>query len=65
MLWSYCTISRTTIGETPFSLDFGMEAIIPLETEVFSFRTLAYIEVENEKALRGELDLIVERTNET
>ncbi|KAK3037368.1 hypothetical protein RJ639_030466 [Escallonia herrerae] len=31
ILWAYHTTTRTATGETPFSLVFGTEAIIPLE----------------------------------
>ncbi|XP_074328487.1 uncharacterized protein LOC141666399 [Apium graveolens] len=31
VLWSYNTIPRTTTGETPFSLVFGCEAMVPVE----------------------------------
>lgn len=34
--------------------------VIPLEIEISSFHTAAYNEMENEKVLRGELDLIDE-----
>ncbi|KAL2249885.1 UNVERIFIED_CONTAM: Gag-Pol polyprotein [Sesamum indicum] len=31
VLWAYCTTLRTVIGETPFYLVYGTEAIIPAE----------------------------------
>ena len=33
MLWAYRTTSRSTIGETPVSLAYGYEAMVPIELE--------------------------------
>ena len=32
VLWTYRTTPRKSTGETPFSLTYGVEAVIPLET---------------------------------
>ena len=32
VLWSYRTILRRSTGETPFSMTYGVEAVIPVET---------------------------------
>ena len=32
VLWTYRTISCRSIGETPFSMTYGVEVVIPLET---------------------------------
>ena len=37
-LWAYRTSFRTSIGATPFSLVYGMEAVLPFEMEVSSLR---------------------------
>lgn len=37
-LWAYRTSIRIPIGATPFSLVYGMKAIILLELEIPSFR---------------------------
>ncbi|KAL5560877.1 hypothetical protein UlMin_030624 [Ulmus minor] len=39
VLWAYRTTSRTTTGETPFSMTYGTEAVIPMEVGEPSFRT--------------------------
>ncbi|KAL5557738.1 hypothetical protein UlMin_033949 [Ulmus minor] len=39
VLWAYRTTSRTTTGETPFSMTYGTEAVIPVEIGEPSFRT--------------------------
>lgn len=63
MFWSYRTTKRTSTKETPFSLAFSIEAVIPLEIGISSFYTAAYDEIENKKALRRDLDLVEERKN--
>ncbi|KAJ6853187.1 uncharacterized protein M6B38_251600 [Iris pallida] len=37
-LWAYRTTVRTTTGNTPFSLVYGSEAVLPLETQILSLR---------------------------
>ncbi|XP_074337232.1 uncharacterized protein LOC141674424 [Apium graveolens] len=38
VLWSYNTTPRTITGETPFSLVYGCEAMVPVEVGVGSFQ---------------------------
>ena len=33
-LHGYCTLARTSIGETPFSLVYGMEVVLPVEVQI-------------------------------
>ena len=40
-LWSYRTSFRTSLGYTPFHLDFGKEALFPIEVWLSSLRILA------------------------
>jgi len=40
-LHGYRTSVRRSIGATPFSLVYGMEAILPFEVEIPSLRILA------------------------
>ena len=37
-LWAYRTSFRTSIGATPYSLVYGMEAVLPVETAMGSLR---------------------------
>ena len=37
-LWAYRTSFRTSIGATPYSLVYGMEAILPVEIGMGSLR---------------------------
>ena len=39
-LWAYCTSVRTSTGATPYSLVYGMEAVLPVEIEIPSLRIL-------------------------
>ena len=39
VLWAYRTTARNSTGETPFSLTFGTEAVLPVDMEVPSYRT--------------------------
>ncbi|GKU90960.1 hypothetical protein SLEP1_g4897 [Rubroshorea leprosula] len=76
ILWAYRTTSRTAtdttlnqrilnlylteIGETPYHLAFGTEAVIPVEIRVPSFRVTHFDEGRNGQLLRANLDLFVE-----
>ncbi|XP_077251725.1 uncharacterized protein LOC143890939 [Tasmannia lanceolata] len=61
VLWTYRTTPRTASGESPFSLTFGAEAVIPLEIGLSNFRTENYDERENSELLRNTLDLVLEK----
>jgi len=37
-LWAHRTTARTSMGETPFSLTYGIEAVIPVEVGITSLR---------------------------
>ena len=41
----YCTSVRTSMNVTPYSLVYGMEAILPAEVEILSLRILSQIEL--------------------
>ncbi|XP_077241472.1 uncharacterized protein LOC143881986 [Tasmannia lanceolata] len=60
LLWAYRTTRRTATGESPFSLAFGVDAVIPVEIGAPSPRREAYNERANTKHLRSSLDLIEE-----
>ncbi|XP_074374760.1 uncharacterized protein LOC141715179 [Apium graveolens] len=48
VLWSYNTTPRTITGETPFSLVYGCEAMVPVEVGAGSFRRDNYDSETNE-----------------
>jgi ribonuclease HI/transposase InsO family protein len=60
VLWAHRTMPKTSNGETPFSLVYGTEAVIPAEVGVPTKRMLLTNE-ENEAGLRLNLDLLEER----
>lgn len=60
VLWAYSTTSRTTTGETPFSMAYGVEAVLPVEISVPTSRVMRYDEVENIECIGLELDLLEE-----
>ena len=58
MLWAYRTTVRTPIGETPFKLAFGTEAVILVEVGVSSLKRTCYDEHSNDGGLRLALDCL-------
>ncbi|KAL0417081.1 UNVERIFIED_CONTAM: hypothetical protein Slati_3540000 [Sesamum latifolium] len=58
VLWAYRTTPRGSTGESPFSLVYGTEAIIPAELGLPSHRVMNFSEECNENLLRENLDLI-------
>ncbi|XP_074363199.1 uncharacterized protein LOC141703637 [Apium graveolens] len=64
VLWSYNTTPRTTTGETPFSLVYGCEAMVPVEVGAGSFRRDNYDSEANEVNHRLYLDMIEETREE-
>ena len=61
VLWTYRTTPRRLTIETPFSMTYGAEAVIPLETGFPTLRTSAFTSDGNDKLLKKCLDLIEER----
>jgi hypothetical protein len=63
-LWGYRTSIRTSTGATPFSLVYGMEAVLPIELEVPSLRIITECGLPESEWLSGrfvELMLFDER----
>uniref|UniRef100_A0A2N9EZE4 Uncharacterized protein n=1 Tax=Fagus sylvatica TaxID=28930 RepID=A0A2N9EZE4_FAGSY len=61
ILWTYRTTPRCSTGETPFSLTYEVEAVIPLEIGLPTIRTEYYDPVTNETSLATDLDLAEEK----
>ena len=61
ILWTYRTTLRRSIRETPFSLTYRAEAVIPLETGFPMLRTSSFTLSSNDGLLEKSLDLIEER----
>ena len=61
VLWTYQTTPRRSTGETPFSMTYGAEAVIPLETNFPTLKTSSFCPSGNKELLEKSLDLIEER----
>ena len=61
VLWAYRTTPRRSTRETPFSMTYGAEAVIPLETGFPTLKTSSFCPSNNDGLLEKSLDLIEER----
>jgi hypothetical protein len=60
ILWSYHTTPQSSTGETPFTMVYGADAMIPAEINPPSWRHETTTTQENNEALQDNLDLIQE-----
>ena len=65
VFWTYRTTPRRSTGETPFSMTYGAEAVIPLETGFPTSRTSSFNPSDNNEQLTKSLDLIEEKRENT
>jgi hypothetical protein len=61
ILWTYRTTPRSSTGETPFLLTYGVEAVILLEIGLPTIRIEYFDPVANEISLATDLDLAEEK----
>ena len=61
VLLTYRTTPRRSIGETPVSLTYGIETVIPLETGFLPTITSSFNPKDNDEQLTRNLDLIEEK----
>nr|GEY38547.1 reverse transcriptase domain-containing protein [Tanacetum cinerariifolium] len=61
VLWAHRTMIKSSHGDTPFSLTYGTEAVIPAEIGMPTYRTAVVDVVNNDEELRLNLDLLEER----
>ena len=61
VLWTYQTTPCKSTRETPFSITYGVEAMIPLETGFPMLRTSSFTPTSNDGLLEKILDLTEER----
>ena len=61
VLWEYQTTPRRSTGETPFSMTYVSEVVIPLEIGFPMLRTSLFTPNSNDNLLERSLDLIEER----
>ncbi|XP_071695185.1 uncharacterized protein [Rutidosis leptorrhynchoides] len=61
MLWAHRTTPKFATNETPFSLVYESEAVIPAEINVPTMRVASFDESSNSEELRKNLNLVEER----
>nr|GEX22340.1 reverse transcriptase domain-containing protein [Tanacetum cinerariifolium] len=61
VLWDHRTTIKSSHGDTPFSLTYETEAVIPAEIGMPTYLTAAVDVVHNDEELRLNLDLLEER----
>ncbi|GJS83583.1 reverse transcriptase domain-containing protein [Tanacetum coccineum] len=61
VLWAHRTMIKSSHGDTPFSLTYGTEAVIPAKIGMPTYRTAAVDVVHNNEELRLNLDLLKEK----
>ena len=61
VLWKYRTTPQRSTGETPFSMTYGAETVIPLEPGFPTLRTNSFNLSNNNELLKKSLDFIEER----
>ena len=61
VLLTYRTMPRRSTGETSFSMTYGTEAVILLETGFPTLRTSSFNPSDNDEHLKKNLDLIEEK----
>ncbi|GJV55566.1 reverse transcriptase domain-containing protein [Tanacetum coccineum] len=60
VLWAHRTTPKSSNRETPFSLVYGLEAVIPIEISMETKRVQDFDPKENEKRRREDLDILEE-----
>nr|GEX92576.1 reverse transcriptase domain-containing protein [Tanacetum cinerariifolium] len=61
VIWAHRTMIKSSHSDTPFSLTYGTEAVIPTEIGMPTYRTAVVDVVNNDEELRLNLDLLEER----
>nr|GEU76763.1 hypothetical protein [Tanacetum cinerariifolium] len=61
VLWAHYTMIKSSNRDTPYSLTYGMEAVIPAEIGMPTLRTAEVDLVQNDEALEINLDLLEEK----
>ncbi|XP_065009043.1 uncharacterized protein LOC135639177 [Musa acuminata AAA Group] len=61
VLWSLRTTPKTATGESPYSLMFGTEAVLPPEVTLATLWKRSYDEELSNEGLRASLDVLEER----
>ena len=56
VLHGYHTFVRTSTGATPFSLVYGMEAVLPIEVEIPSLRVIMETKLSEAEWIQNRFD---------
>ncbi|KAA3468852.1 receptor-like protein 12 [Gossypium australe] len=54
--YAYGTLVRTSTGATPFSLVYGMDAVLPIEVEIPSLRVLSELKLDEAELIQSRYD---------
>ncbi|GJX47166.1 reverse transcriptase domain-containing protein [Tanacetum coccineum] len=65
VLWAYRIMIKLSHDDTPFSLTYGTEAVIPAKIRMPTYRTAVVDAVHNDEELRLNLDILEERRERT
>ena len=60
IVWAYHTMPQSTTGETPFSLVYGSDAMIPIEIQESSPHFQSFVAEESNEERKVNLDLLDE-----
>ncbi|GKV15545.1 hypothetical protein SLEP1_g26327 [Rubroshorea leprosula] len=60
VLWSCCTTPNSAMRETPFSLAYEAEVVLPMEVGLSTNKSARHDNPDNEQLLRKNLDLVKE-----
>ncbi|GJV38362.1 reverse transcriptase domain-containing protein [Tanacetum coccineum] len=58
VLWAHHTMTKSSHGDTLFSLTYGTKAVIPAEIGIPTYRTATVDAIHNDEELRLNLDLV-------
>ena len=65
VLWTYQMTSRRSMGETPFSMTYGAEAVLPLEASFPTLKSSTFTPKNNDELLGRSLDLAEKKREKT
>jgi hypothetical protein len=60
VLWAYRTTCKKSTVQTPFSLVYGLEAVVPMEYLVPSLRIVAFRDMDDTSIVQERLTQLVE-----
>lgn len=61
VLWAYQTTPRRSTSETPFSMTYRAEAVIPIKISLSSIRVTDFLQSNNDNRMVRNLDSLEER----